>query len=479
MRTLKTTTIFNAIIVGVLSIIFIIYALYLGENILDPGDGLKHFQIAKYSWEIPHLLFNHWGKPLFTILSSPYAQFGFSGMIFFNITLFIITAIFLIKIAKYLEFKNGLLAVVFLFCSPIYFHNVLSGLTEVLFSALLTVSIYLLLKKNFLWSCIIFSFSFFSRPESSLILPFFLFYLVIEKQYKYIPLFFIGIVLFSVLGFPFYDDIFWVFTKRPYSSLGTYGSGELLHFLKEYKNVFGTIISFFFLVGLIPLFKLGCRKNTRKKAILSSLLLLAPIIAVVGGHSIMWWKGLQGSAGLTRVLTTIVPCVAIIALMGLNEIILRLKEHFKIPEKFIVFFLIALGSVFVFKKSFNLWVDERMITSEEVLGDAAHWYKKNGKQNKVYYMPPYFAYRANINPFSEKGNMEHMKRFKDKQTPSNNMKKGEFLLWEGQFSALEGRLPLQNCTNDTNLILIKSFYSQKEIKFYNKKYVVYLFMKKN
>jgi ABC-type cobalt transport system substrate-binding protein len=40
------------------------------------ADDLFHTEIAKYSWKYPHLLFDHWGKPFFTLIASPFAQFG-------------------------------------------------------------------------------------------------------------------------------------------------------------------------------------------------------------------------------------------------------------------------------------------------------------------------------------------------------------------------------------------------------------------
>ena len=97
----------NLLIVTCLSFIFVGYTYFLGENILDPGDGIKHFQIAKYSWDYPSLLLHHWGKPLFTLLSSPFAQLGFNGMIFFNILLFVVCAVFILKIAQQLSLKYG------------------------------------------------------------------------------------------------------------------------------------------------------------------------------------------------------------------------------------------------------------------------------------------------------------------------------------------------------------------------------------
>jgi hypothetical protein len=49
----------------------------------DAGDGIMHYYISNASWQNPSLFLDHWGKPLFILLSSPFSQFGFAGIVFF------------------------------------------------------------------------------------------------------------------------------------------------------------------------------------------------------------------------------------------------------------------------------------------------------------------------------------------------------------------------------------------------------------
>ena len=92
-------------------------------------------------------------------------------------------------------------------------------------------------------------------------------------------------------------------------------------------------------------------------------------------------------------------------------------------------------------------------------------------------MAPYFAYQANLDPFSDKSNEGHMKKFKDKESPSNNMEIGELILWEGQFSEIEGKLSKKTMFNDGKLKLLKSFYPEKTFKVWGKEYEVHVFQK--
>jgi len=477
---IKRINVIGAGVIFLLSTIFIVYIIDLGDNILDPGDGLKHFLISKYAWQYPNLFFDHWGKPLFTLLSSPFAQFGFKGMVFFNLLLFVITGFLILKISKILSLKNGWLAVLFCFSAPIYFSIVLSGLTEILFATLVVSALYFFLKEQYFWGCLVLSFSYFSRPESIFVIMWFVTYLVFIKKYKYIPILGISVILYSLAGYFYYNDILWVFTKRPYSSTGTYGSGDVFHFITSYKHTFGSVISFLFLSGslLISINFMKKKFVNIEKDLKWILLVLIPIISVVGVHSILWWKGLQGSAGLLRILATIAPLVALIALYSLDvgqKIIMKKASAIKV--KYISGLLFFVGIILAGYTASNLFIDARMISSEEVLRDAASWYKKNNKGIKIYYMPPYFSYAAEINPFGEDSNMEMFKKFKDKKTPSNNMKNEELVLWEGQFSKIEGKISLEMMFSDPNLLLLKTFSPKKEFMVYGEKYGVYIFKK--
>jgi len=462
-----------------LSLFFIGYMLFLGDNVLDPGDGVKHFQTSKFSWKYLHLLFDHWGKPLYTLLTSPFAQFGFKGMIVFNIILYVLSASFLLMICEELSIKNSWLIVVFCFSSPIYFWLVLSGLTEVLMATICVLVLYLFLKERFILGCVLLSFSLFSRPESNMVIPWYMLFLILGKNYKYIPLIFLGPIIYSVLGYFHYDDIFWIVTKRPYSSTNTYGSGELFHFVLGYKQILGSVISFSFVIGMAFLLFNVVQKRfaniTQETKWL--LLILFPAGSVLIVHSFVWWKGMQGSAGYFRVMASMVPFACLVALFGINKLIELIPNRMRALNKGIPVALILLGTGTVYLSFKNIPIDERLMIEQRTLVRVANWYKTAGDDKKIYYMSPYFAYQANINPFSEKGQRDNMKRFSDKQTPSNNMKTGEFILWDGQFSENEAKMTLTLFLKDDHLELIQSFYPERDVKFYGRYYSAQMFVK--
>ena len=50
----------------------------------DAGDSVQHYLFSKSAFKHPELFLDHWAKPIFVLLSAPFAQLGFVGMKIFN-----------------------------------------------------------------------------------------------------------------------------------------------------------------------------------------------------------------------------------------------------------------------------------------------------------------------------------------------------------------------------------------------------------
>src|SRR5690606_23898085 len=96
----------------------------LSELPVDPNDGIAHYHISRYSWVNPSELLNHWGKPMFNILSSPFAQIGYVGMVIFNLTLFSLSAFLVYRLARYFNFRLAGLSPFILMSSMVFFKMV-------------------------------------------------------------------------------------------------------------------------------------------------------------------------------------------------------------------------------------------------------------------------------------------------------------------------------------------------------------------
>ena len=157
-----------------LSFFFFFILILTTQNSFGGGDSIQHYSMAHWGWKYPKLLFDHWGKPIFTILISPFAQIGINGARIYNLLLGFGTAIVIWQIAQILKFKNSTISIFFVLFTPIYFILIFTPLTEVSFSFFLALSILVFFKKKYYLSAIILSFLPLIRTEGIVLLPLFI-----------------------------------------------------------------------------------------------------------------------------------------------------------------------------------------------------------------------------------------------------------------------------------------------------------------
>ena len=230
------------------------FTIYYFDGTGDAGDSISHFLFAKYAPHHPELYFNHWAKPVFVLLASPFAQFGFVGMKIFNALISLLTIFFTYKIAKQLNLKNAIIVCAILIFTPVYFALTFSGLTEPLFALFIALGIYFLLNEKYLAACILFSFLPFVRSEGLILLGVIGIYLLAKGKWKSIPWLATGHIIYSFAGYFVYHDLLWVFRKIPYATMDSvYGHGNLAHFAQQLFYFFGLPIYILFALGLLSI----------------------------------------------------------------------------------------------------------------------------------------------------------------------------------------------------------------------------------
>jgi ABC-type cobalt transport system substrate-binding protein len=370
------------LLLSLLVLIFIPVA--LSEGMYGGADNIAHFRISKYAFTYPYLFLDHWGKPLFTLLSSPFSQFGFNGLRFFNIVTGILAAYLSFRVAQELKIKNPPIVLFFVIFSPLFFRLFFSGLTEILFSFVLILAIFFFVRKKYLFSTLVISFLPFVRTEGIIFFVIWLILLGINKKWKIIPLLFSGTLIYSLIGWSYYGDILWVFHKMPYTGAANiYGRGELLHFVNSADHIIGIPLIILFLFGLVSYVR-SFIKNEFKSArqINEGFLVFGGMAIYFVAHSYVWWKGIGGSLGLVRVMACIIPLAAIICARGANILTDIL------PKKRIVQSLLPVLLVLIVTLSTILGIKIPMKAGrqEKVLIEAAEWVKKSKYfHNKIYY----------------------------------------------------------------------------------------------
>ncbi len=418
------------------------------------ADNFAHFNIARWAFRYPHLFLDHWGKPVYTILAAPFAQLGFVAVRILNAVLGLITGWFVWKLAGQLKLKNGWFAVVVAVFTPIYFVMLSTGMTEIVFSLVLVLSVYLFFSEKLTASAILVSFLFLARTEGLAFELLFLVALLIKKQYKAIPFLATGFLVFSFIGLVFhYHDFWWLYNQRPYSTGNqfVYGKGEWYYFLVRIPEYSGVIITVLMVAGtiILPVKWLQEKLSFAGSYFLPVLLILGTFWGYFFIHSYLWWKG-ETSAGLVRVMAANAPLAGIIGLYAVEGA----AKYFK--KKRILTVLLVLVSITqvvltgaYYKKlvGFDL--------TAEVLQRTTDWLKESGGlKHKLVMHNPYFTFSTGIDAWD---NNVVQYGFSNNDKPEDGLPDSTLFIWDAHFSANEGNMPFEKIAANPNFVLIQYF----------------------
>jgi hypothetical protein len=422
---------------GLLTIIFF-------DGTGDDGDSVMHYFFAKYAPVHPELYFDHWAKPLFVMISSPFAQFGFAGMKLFNLCVSSFTFYLTFQTARLLGIRNPLLVIVFLVFTPLYYVLTFSGLTEPLFALFLIGAIFLVLRNGRIAASLVVSFMPFVRSEGLIFIGVFGLYFMLSRQWKYLPWLLTGHLVLSLAGFFVYHDLLWVFNRIPYASLEPkYGSGPLLHFVFQLNYVLGVPLYFLMIAGVIsyPVNYFRKAEVIRKE---EYYLVVTGAFAFILTHSLFWYFGIFSSMGLKRVLLCIVPLASLISLRGFNMLLYTfpLNSKIRVAAGGVVVLYISIFP-FMHNPASIHWDTEMQLTaSQSISKGVAHYLKDKpvAPNGKYYYAAPYLGEALHLDPFSNK--------LRADLNSSNLMtiKTGDVVIWDNWFAVVESGITLESLT---------------------------------
>lgn len=472
----------NKIEISILTLLSLVVfaALYYVAG-LSPGveggmDSYNHYLIARFSWKHPGtLLLDQWGKPLYNILASPFAQFGMMGVITFNILLLIGTAWLCYFTARKLEFRHAWVAFVICLGSPIWFDNTITGLTEPLNAFLLMWVFYLFTVNRFYAAAILTGFLPFARSEGFVIMAAIGFYLLfIARNYKAFALLFVGSVAMDMIGWIVEGDSLWIYNKNPYIKYqiessakqeNICGSGSLLHYVKSLSWVMGKPRLILF-IGGIGIVVLRYIRNFRDKKIQKLFFLALGVYALYFAiHSYIWYAGIMGSCGYQRVLVVIEPLAAIIMALCMEYVLnwlYRLSSGWK-QRIVLAMSLIVAGMVLYYPyKIFGHKYPIDISDEQKLFVEVADWYNQQNYDDRMkYFLYPYFNILADIDP-KDTDHFIELWSFDARYAPV-----GSIVIWDGHFGPNEGNVPLEMLEKHQDFVEIKSFYPDKPFKTLN------------
>ncbi|HZL12008.1 MAG TPA: hypothetical protein VFC65_18650 [Prolixibacteraceae bacterium] len=442
----------NKIILLILAGIFILQLVLIfnSSGIYGGADNINHFRIARYAFNYPWLFLDHWGKPVYTALVFPFTFLGIQFARLFNVFVGLLTVWLTVKTFRLTGEKFNLILIFFIAFSPMYFLLMQSCMTEILFSFVLVLSIFLYLKDKYLWAAIVLSFVPFIRTEGIVVIPLFILVFLWARKFRAIPFLLVGSLFYSLVGYPYYHDWLWIIHQMPYSmGQSLYGSGSIFHFVQQSPNIFGEPFLIFLIIGLIVwTYQVLKMSNPIGKSFLMYFLIVGSFVVFFAAHSYVWWKGTGGSLGLVRVIAGVVPLAAIIAVFGFNAVLLRMKNTSYQAVFTIV--VIAVQIVIPFTKNH---IPVRLERTQELVLDASKFIKTFNEQSKIYYFDPYLVHFLNLDPFDQSLSNWGVG---DKIQASNSLNTGDLLVWDAHFGPNEGGVSLENLLADSHLQRIKT-----------------------
>ncbi len=438
-----------------------IYVIFHTHNTFGGADNISHYFAAHYGWQYPRLLFDHWSKPVFTILSSPFAQFGINGVRVYNLILGLSSAFLVYKTARIFELKSAFISVILTLLAPIYFILMFTSLTEISFSFFLILGVYLFFSEKLHWSAIVFSFLPIIRTEGIIFLPLFVLAFALRKSYLSIILLSFGFFLISIAGYHFYDSFFWLITKMPYGGSSVYGSGPWYHFLAQTRYITGFLIAILFIVSLVLVFKDYIKDGVFKfgKSFFILLMVFAPFVLFVAAHSTAWAMGTGGSLGLIRVIGSVIPLATLAAVFSFEKIYNYLINK----NRYLIYGLFLLISIFMFHQTYHIYRWGFFpSTREKLLEQTADYLKNNNlDKNDLVYYDTYLIYALGRDPY-DRSNTVWM--ISNREMPSMSFDYNTIIVWDSHFGNNEGRMPLRNLLNDPNLVLLKKIVPKEPFK---------------
>jgi hypothetical protein len=428
----------------------------------DAGDSIKHFLYAKYAFDYPTFFFHHWAKPVFVLLSAPFAMLGFKGIIVFNSLCASLIGYFSYKTAVELKQPHPWLVFLFLFFAPLFFALIFSGLTEYLFALFLILGIYLFTRERWIAALILISFLPLIRSEGLIILVVFGGYLIWLRKFKILPFLFAGQVLYSIVGAFFYKDLLWLIHEIPYASLKErYGSGAPFDFVHRLNYVIEKPIYLFLGTGALVVGFQFLKNYTSKTTSLLFFLVLGSFLSVFVAHSIFWWKGIFNSMGLPRVLLAVHPAIALLALVGTNWLLNWMKNEkvktgvlIGICALVVVYPFINRKEGVVFNKNLFHTIENELIDKDIKAFIEVNY--PNYQEMKFYYTHPAIAFVFQHDYFNTDIHQEIH------ELPAKNIPANSLVIWDNKMAVLESGVTLEYLKNRADLKEIVAFRQTKQ-----------------
>ncbi len=419
---------------------------FAGAGIEDMGDGVQHHLFARYLWSHPHLLLDQWAKPLFTLLSSPFARLGYpGGMALFNAVVAVGGIMFALPLSRRGGAFATLLLPVLVLLAPLAAHLIMNGMTEVLFGTMTLIAVSSFHREKYMRGAIIAGLAPLCRPEYIVFLPCVAGWLVIQRRWKELPLLASGIGLYTGLGILINGDPLCWWNGSSYPADSVYGKGSGWQFISQAPDAFGWPVVVLFPIALVlhlrPARLATLDVRTRRLLLITAAL---PTVGIIAVHAYARATGTHGSAGFARVLVSALPLAAVFSLVTVGAAMVQMERAWQRITA------VVAASSLVQLVLFGPLVREPSPDQQALDQACARLLASAEEDATIYATHPYVAFRAGRDPFNEQA----FALMWGTENVDRKVKPGDHVVWESQFGPNEFGVPLEHFLTDTGYSVV-------------------------
>lgn len=448
------------------------FVIYFFNGTANDVDSITHYLYAKFAFQHPELYFNHWAKPIFVLLSSPFAQTGFIGMKIFNSLLALFSFYFLYHVCIRLNYPNPHLSILFLLFCPLYFVVIFSAHTEILFAAILLLALNLTMSNREVYAAVLISFLPFVQLEGFIILLLFGIYFPLQKKWIATACLLVGHIVYALAGIFVYNDALWVFSHISTSNVPSVDlDGKFMHYVVQLQYVLGIPLYVLFWVGLLDnvrrIINGSYKINTKN---VEFILIFCAFIVFFLVHALVWYLGIFNTMGLKRIFIAVSPLVIIICLQGFNYIAEYLLFNKGLLRVLVRNGMIAYILIFPFTSNpaaIN-WEKDLSLSPSQMIAQKVGIFINNQYEEEK----PRLIYNDNyISEILDVDHFENNERMELTKEHFQFMNSGDILIWDNLHSTSIGKIEKSSLDNNPRLRMLKEF---KQIDVKSKiHYVVY------